>query len=700
MDYVLTGISYPQLAFLNQRITFDLSSLKQSTQLTDRRRLTYLISYPHFLDFFAAKDVLTESDLVLGASLVYSWMPTALAWKSNNFSQVTDILNTAKETNSPISSEDFLEVSRLVNGSIVGTSKLLHFVNPSVYPIWDSKINRLLHDGDSSDTNSIERYQEYYDLYFQLKSDPRSHQVTKSLGEKTGYEITFARAFEMILFLAGEDLFEESKAIVETLEPARPAVPRYKRDQYIFISNLNKSTASEIYPITYKRDGYLLSEHYMTRSSIQLAAEVKTRDNLLISDNGNFSRIKRIAAEFSDPGLDILNSARKELIDTGQVSTETTLRRKELMNVIGEHCRLELEQLDINEITAKQLSIAPDYMIGMEDYAIPVMMLCNLMHPAFSPAASDVLSYQQRTLSLYNRQEAGHFGSLEQLKGVTNFLVLHAYDYASAFQAAVLSKDQFNEGVAISYGGPMLSNRWISSLDIGGYKEIFDEKLPESYLIAQSLTLGIINGNPKSIPYHILGVGTPILIALIGYQLRHASAVSIDSTAPFKDAYAGTLYGDKQAYIKMDMYRVAASHLIAGTAFTSNTPFFKFFDQDYPADWQGLRDKMGVTPSMNYKALARELEERLDLLEQYIPFFSKMRSGNDEMMKRLRVCRAGHNFWILRRICRNVIKYRTDEQAFQQWIERQVDRYTSVASYKWAKAVEKTYELTEKFRAF
>jgi len=254
--------------------------------------------------------------------------------------------------------------------------------------------------------------------------------------------------------------------------------------------------------------------------------------------------------------------------------------------------------------------------------------------------------------------------------------------------------------VAISYGGPMLSKRWINSLNIGDHLEVFDEKLPESYLIAQSLTLGIINGNSTSIPFHILGVGTPILIALIGYQLRHSAAVSIDSTAPFKDAYAGKLYGDKRAYMKMDMYRVAASHLIAGTEFNSTTPFFKFFNSEYPGDWDGLRKKMNILPSMNYKHLAKELEKNNALLEQYIPFFSKMRAGSDEMMLRLRVCRAGHNFWILKRICQNVIKYRRDPVAFKKWIEKQIDRYTKSASYKWSKAVNKTYELTEKFRTF
>lgn len=696
----MKAINIYQLQFLEQALVLDMDLLQQSTSVADRRRFTYLTSYPYFVNFFAAKDVLTLDDLIIGGSLVYSWMPTALVWKNNNFSAVVELLNKAKNSDSSIAESELLTISSLVNGSIVGASKLLHFIKPSVYPIWDSKINEILHGGNSVDTNSIRKYQDYLDLYTAIKDHPLKEEITISLKKKVGYELTFARAFEMILFFSEQETFAKSEKIKPPQSGNRPSIPRYKRDQYIFISNLKDFTADEDYPITYKRDGYLLSEQYMSKSAIQLAEEVKRRDNLLISDNGNFSRIKKIAAVYEDEGLSILNTARKEMIDEGQLSINTVHRRKKLMDIIGEQCRLEVAQLDITEITEKQLSINPDYIIGMEDYAIPVMMLTNLMHPVFSPRADEVKLYQQRTLSLYHQQEQGVFGSKEALGNVNNFLVLHAYDYESAFQAATLAKEQAHSGVAISYGGPMLSNRWIDSLDIKGNREIFAEQLPESYLIAQSLTLGIINGNPNAIPFHILGVGTPILIALIGYQLRHASAVSIDSTAPFKDAFAGTLYGDKQAYIKMDMYRVVAVHLIEGTEFSSTTPFFKFFSEKYPSDWRTMRDKMNVTADMNYKQLARDIEARQDLLEQYLPFFSKMRSGDDEMMLRLRVCRSGHNFWILRRITKNIIKYKDDSAAFQQWIENQIERYANTASYKWAKAVEKTYFLTEKYRDF
>lgn len=165
----MKSINIYQLQFLEQALVLDMNLLQQSTSVADRRRFTYLTSYPYFVNFFAAKDVLTLDDLIIGGSLVYSWMPTVLVWKNNNFSAVVELLNKAKNSDSPIAESELLTISSLINGSIVGASKLLHFIKPSVYPIWDSKINEILHRGNSVDTNSIRKYQDYLDLYTTIR---------------------------------------------------------------------------------------------------------------------------------------------------------------------------------------------------------------------------------------------------------------------------------------------------------------------------------------------------------------------------------------------------------------------------------------------------------------------------------------------------------------------------------------------------
>lgn len=476
-------------------------------------------------------------------------------------------------------------------------------------------------------------------------------------------------------------------------------IPKYKRDEFTFVSNLSAYTANEKYPDTYKRDAYLLSEYYTNTRTLELAKIVKQKRNLLISDNGNYSRMKAVAKLFEPEGLLLLQLAQKEQKKNGRTSKEIKKERAKLIQKIAFACKTKVEETNYNKIIETQLLIEPNYLIGMEDLTIPALMLCHLMHPVFEPQASAILEYQNETVQYFQDQQHGIYGSKEGLDQSNNFLVLHAYDYNSAYQAAKNALPIRKGGVAISYGGPMHSRRWIDRLNMGSKTITLSEKLPESYLIAQAITQGVINGHPNDVPFHVLGVGTPILIALIGYQLRHSRAVSIDSTAPFKDAFIGKLYGSKNGYLKMDMLKLVAHCLINNTPFKDSSLFYKSFVQKYEHNWTGLREKMNVSPKDNVKELAKKLKKRSDLLEEYVPFFTPITGDLEaEFLQDLRIARAGYNYWVLKKICLQVRKKRKDETVFKKWIEHQISKYTQTASYKWAKAVELIYTQTEKHR--
>lgn len=479
-------------------------------------------------------------------------------------------------------------------------------------------------------------------------------------------------------------------------------IPKYKRDSFTFISNLSEYTANRDYPDTYKRDGYLLSEHYTNRNTLQLAEDVRRRRNLLISDNGNYSRMKAIAKQFEAEGLALLQEAQKALLQNVTLPQPIVDARLDLINRIAAKCQQTVAETDYRAVLGTQLQINPHYLIGMEDLTVPVLMLCNLTHPAFDPQPSEIAAYQKRTLEYFTEQYNGQLGFQKELQKTAKFLVLHAYDYDSALQASTKSLNTPKDGIAVSYGGPMHSRRWIDSLRLGKDHIQFDEKLPEAYLIAQSITLGMLNGHQTDVPYHILGVGTPILIHLIGYQLRHSRAVSIDSTAPFKDAFVGKLYGRKHGFIKMDMFRLVAYCLVQDQPFTDSSPFYKAFVQKYPHDWAGLREQLGIKPSTNFRELAKALEKRGDLLRKYVPFFTPITSQLNRLERAftqdLRIARSGYNYWVIQYICKQIRKRRHDEDKFQEWVEKEIDKYTRIASKKWAKVVEKTYTLMECYR--
>jgi len=120
-----------------EKLEYDAKNIISSSDRSD------LISYPEFVDFFKKNNTITKHDLVIGINFTYGWMPTMFDFRSTEFDMVLRILNDAKVGKIP--TEDDLQIlKRCFNNSLVGTSKLLHFINPNEFAIWDSRVYRYL----------------------------------------------------------------------------------------------------------------------------------------------------------------------------------------------------------------------------------------------------------------------------------------------------------------------------------------------------------------------------------------------------------------------------------------------------------------------------------------------------------------------------------------------------------------------------
>ena len=126
--------------------TSDESSVADA--LKDRENeqsVGYIPQYPHLLKL-AQK--IEDDELMMLALAVYGWMPTILKkWQEKAFSKETRFASRAREVTSLGEALGFLETLETaapINNSWVGTSKVLHMLAPSVFPIFDSKIaNRI-----------------------------------------------------------------------------------------------------------------------------------------------------------------------------------------------------------------------------------------------------------------------------------------------------------------------------------------------------------------------------------------------------------------------------------------------------------------------------------------------------------------------------------------------------------------------------
>lgn len=167
---------------------------------------SYILSYPHIIDYFARKTSLKLGDVVCGAHMVYGWMPTILELDLNrekiDLDKTLQTLNDAKSGND-VSTEQISDLASFINNSIIGASKLLHFVAPYCFPIWDSKIYFFIHENYPyhSRVNSIKKYIEYIDILKNLKQNENFTNFYNSVQRKIGYEISPLRSLELVMFL-------------------------------------------------------------------------------------------------------------------------------------------------------------------------------------------------------------------------------------------------------------------------------------------------------------------------------------------------------------------------------------------------------------------------------------------------------------------------------------------------------------------
>ena len=183
-------------------------SLQQVASTYNIKNDIYVEMYQYYVNFFKEKDTLNNSDIVIGVGFTYSWMPTILK-RSNlsNIDQVTKILNNVKQS-IEISDDDLLLLKEFSNNSLVGASKLLHFINPEDYAIWDSRVFKFLNNNEAAHKYKLEKvhvYRQYLSYLSNLKTSGTLDNIVATLKAKIGYPISDYRALELLFFLGSKN---------------------------------------------------------------------------------------------------------------------------------------------------------------------------------------------------------------------------------------------------------------------------------------------------------------------------------------------------------------------------------------------------------------------------------------------------------------------------------------------------------------
>lgn len=167
---------------------------------------SYIISYPYILAYFGHREVFDRADLVLGAHLAYGWMPTVLELHPGPPNITLDagaqLLARAKRDGA-LTNAEIEALAILINNPLVGASKLLHFVAPENFAIWDSRIYAFIfrQEPHSYRVKSVALYRGYLEALATIRADRKFGQFHASVNAKVGYPVSAFRASELIMFL-------------------------------------------------------------------------------------------------------------------------------------------------------------------------------------------------------------------------------------------------------------------------------------------------------------------------------------------------------------------------------------------------------------------------------------------------------------------------------------------------------------------
>lgn len=172
----------------------------------------YLSSYRALRNLADVTDDDPRNDGLLAlTSAVYGWMPTILGGCDfERFNCDGSIINTIKEVNSPEDAVAFIKNMELIapiNGtSWVGTSKLLHFLNPLMFPIWDKRVARHFGLSHHGALNKRSRYAEYL-LFVHQEAEQRLESMNLLADQiQNRYQVrpSLIRCVELCLFECSE----------------------------------------------------------------------------------------------------------------------------------------------------------------------------------------------------------------------------------------------------------------------------------------------------------------------------------------------------------------------------------------------------------------------------------------------------------------------------------------------------------------
>ena len=364
---------------------------------------------------------------------------------------------------------------------------------------------------------------------------------------------------------------------------------------------------------------------------------------------------------------------------------------------VAMRCRAAATDERQQQALSAQASVSPDFFTCLEDLTIPILVQLEVEPEYTGLRRSELVGWQESGLALAAGVLAGRHGPTQGIPYAT----LHAFDYDGAFQVGARAADIAGlEGIATGLASFMLDRNYISFYRAKGRRIwVRDRKnIPQRYIRALLVTMGFVNGFASkrgAMPrFHGLGAGAPIALPLLALAGYGSPLLSVDSTAPEKNASIGKLFVSKPAPLTVSVDKIAQALVEerqswdcpcpACTAIQAELPF------NLPAAQKYYRQHIAPRPIDN-----RDLEDA----EGIGRFLSLLWETRGQPWKRkINLARVNHSHWAMTDIVRELREHSGSYGQMREWVGQVCQAYNATTTPVYALQIEECLRLIDRLR--
>jgi hypothetical protein len=445
---------------------------------------------------------------------------------------------------------------------------------------------------------------------------------------------------------------------------------------YRFVVNLRSDTFAEPFRESIPTAAYLLAADHATPGMRDLASGVREQGLDLFADNGNFELVGKTESHFRDRAREVLQKVRRAEDGLGHRARRGDLPaplRKEATDLAREVRRFARDLTgDGDRARDVQLQLGPSHLIGVEDISMACWLALDL-EPNYLELDRGDFRRQNETVA---RNAEARLRDLPRRLARKYYPVASAVDYNTAFDAGRAFADAGLSRAAMGFGAYMADDQYTDHAYIGLRRLNLPEQMPQRYLRTALAATGFWAGyrsraGQAPSGFHFLGLGAPIVMALVALAAWGSRDLTYDATSPIRDAGEGTLYLTRPTYLKVRTRR-AAERLTSSPdeRWKCPCPFCKRFARAHPFDYREGRRRWEATGRSTVEAA--DLRPGGTLYEAY-PLLSEPGAG--ELRTDVNRARSGHNHWALVGITEELGDAATSRESLRDFVDWVVSVY-------------------------